>query len=96
MEVLLLGCGIIYLCLANMLISTSMKQLFSFLLCLLVSTATALGQGKSLSGVVTDAKSQEPIYGAAVVIKGVSGSGAMTDAQGKFTLSQGGCSDDCP
>lgn len=86
MEVLLLGCGIIYLCLANILISVSMKQLFSFLLCLLVSTATALGQGKSLSGVVTDAKSQEPIYGAAVVIKGVSGSGAMTDAQGKFTL----------
>ena len=47
---------------------------------------SAMAQGKSISGVVRDAADHEPLVGASVMVKGVSGQGALTDINGKFTL----------
>lgn len=63
-----------------------MKQLFLYLLCCVLSINLALGQGKAVSGTVSDAKSGEPIFGAALIVKGATGGGVMTDLSGKFTL----------
>ena len=53
---------------------------------LFLCVATALAQGRSISGVVLDATNHEPVIGASVLIKGVPGQGASTDINGKFTL----------
>ena len=53
---------------------------------LFLTVATAMAQGKSISGVVLDATNHEPVIGASVLIKGVQGQGASTDINGKFTL----------
>lgn len=63
-----------------------MKKVLSLLVCLFLSVSALLAQGKAVSGVVVDASTQEPLFGAAVIVKGVSGSGTMTNAEGKFTL----------
>jgi len=44
-----------------------------------------LAQEKKISGVIIDDKDKTPLSGVSVVVKG-SSSGAMTDADGKFTL----------
>ena len=53
---------------------------------LFLTVATAMAQGKSISGVVLDATNHEPVIGASVLVKGVQGQGASTDINGKFTL----------
>ena len=53
---------------------------------LFLAVATAMAQGKSIRGVVLDAANHEPVIGASVLVKGVSGQGASTDINGKFTL----------
>ena len=53
---------------------------------LFLCVATALAQGRSISGVVLDATNHEPVIGASVQVKGVPGQGASTDINGKFTL----------
>ena len=53
---------------------------------LFLCIATAMAQGKSISGVVLDATNHEPVIGASVLVKGVPGQGASTDINGKFTL----------
>lgn len=55
-------------------------------MCLFLSVSSLLAQGKAVSGIVVDASNQDPLFGAAVIVKGVSGSGTMTNAEGKFTL----------
>lgn len=65
-----------------------MKHLCTLLLTLLLCTFTALGQTKSISGIVTDATSGEPLPGASVYAKGATRSGVVTDLEGKFTLKQ--------
>lgn len=51
-----------------------------------VSIATFAQNKHIVKGVVTD-KSQEPLIGASVVVKGVAGLGTVTDANGEFSLS---------
>ena len=53
---------------------------------LFLAVATAMAQGKSIRGVVLDAANHEPVIGASVLVRGVSGQGASTDINGKFTL----------
>ena len=53
---------------------------------LFLTVATAMAQGKSISGVVLDAANHEPVIGASVLVKGVQGQGASTDINGKFSL----------
>ena len=53
---------------------------------LFLAVATATAQGKSVSGVVLDATDHEPLTGATVSVKGVTGHGALTDMNGKFTI----------
>ena len=63
-----------------------MKKVLSLLMTLFLCVATALAQGRSISGVVLDATNHEPVIGASVLVKGVPGQGASTDINGKFTL----------
>src|SRR5258706_11066403 len=56
------------------------------LLLLSFSSTVSFGQG-SIAGVVTDAKTKEPVIGANVVIQGTS-IGAAADAEGKFLISK--------
>ena len=53
---------------------------------LYLAVATATAQGKSVSGIVLDAADHEPLTGATVSVKGVTGHGALTDMDGKFTI----------
>ena len=53
---------------------------------LFLAVATATAQGKSVSGIVLDAADHEPLTGATVSVKGVTGHGALTDMNGKFTI----------
>ena len=53
---------------------------------LFLAVATATAQGKSVSGIVLDAADHEPLPGATVSVKGVTGHGALTDMDGKFTI----------
>ena len=65
---------------------SDMKKVLSILMILFLTVATAMAQGKSISGVVLDAANHEPVIGASVLVKGVQGQGASTDINGKFTL----------
>lgn len=53
---------------------------------LFLAVATATAQGKSVSGIILDAADHEPLTGATVSVKGVTGHGALTDMDGKFTI----------
>ena len=53
---------------------------------LFLAVATATAQGKSVCGIVLDAADHEPLTGATVSVKGVTGHGALTDMDGKFTI----------
>ena len=53
---------------------------------LFLVVVTASAQGKSVSGVVVDAADHGPLTGATVSVKGVTGQGALTDMDGKFTI----------
>jgi iron complex outermembrane receptor protein len=58
--------------------------LFCFIL---VSSVSLFAQTKSISGVITDGTSREPVVGAAVIVKGSSPQiGTVTDAEGKYKL----------
>ena len=65
---------------------SDMKKVLSILMILFLTVATAMAQGKSISGVVLDAANHEPVIGASVLLKGVQGQGASTDINGKFSL----------
>ena len=65
------------------------RKLLSFLLGLmsimLLCSSTAMAQALSITGMVIDKNSQEPVIGASVLIQGTS-NGSITDLDGKFTL----------
>ena len=63
-----------------------MKKVLFLLVCFFLTIAQAVAQGKTITGIVTDASTKEPLPSVAVVVKGVSGQGAVTDLNGKFTL----------
>lgn len=56
------------------------------MLMLLFSTQLLLGQGRNISGTVTDDQSGEPIIGANILVKGTI-TGTVTDIDGKYSLS---------
>ncbi len=58
-----------------------------FLTCLFLSMELALAQSPTVSGVVLSDEDGEPVVGASVLIKGTS-TGAVTDVDGKFTISK--------
>lgn len=61
------------------------KRFFLMLTCLIMSASMAFAQ-QSITGVVMDADSGEPVIGASVIIKGT-GTGAPTDIDGRFVIS---------
>ena len=65
-----------------------MKKLFQVLVTALLClwTTFLFSQNRSVSGVVTSAVDEQPLVGVSVVVKGTS-TGAITDLDGKYTLS---------
>ena len=61
------------------------KRLWSFLAVCLMAVSMAFAQQK-VTGVVLEAETGEPIVGASVVVKGLSGVGDATDMNGRFTI----------
>jgi iron complex outermembrane receptor protein len=54
---------------------------------IVVSSVSLFAQTKSISGVITDGTSREPVVGAAVIVKGSSPQiGTVTDEEGKYKL----------
>ena len=65
-----------------------MKKVKLFLASLLaVMSLSAYSQTVTVKGTVTDASNGEPLFGAAVVVKGSSSSYALTDERGAFSVS---------
>lgn len=62
-----------------------MKKIL-LMICWIVTAALAYAQDNTISGTITDSESQRPVEGASVIIKGKL-SGAVTDSNGKFTIS---------
>ena len=58
---------------------------FMFLFTLGASFNTVLAQQHSVSGVITDAATKEPLIGATVVIKGT-GTGTVANIDGEYQL----------
>lgn len=54
---------------------------------LLVISSTAFAQTVTVKGTVTDSSNGEPLFGAAVVVKGSTTSYALTDERGAFSIS---------
>jgi len=63
-----------------------MKRLTLLFTCFMVSMALAIAQNKQVSGTVTD-ENGEPVVGASVIVKGNAAIGAVTNVDGKFSLS---------
>ena len=55
------------------------------LVCLLLASASAFAQTKTVTGTVTDA-ANEPLIGASVLVQGTS-TGTITDMDGKYSIS---------
>ena len=55
------------------------------LTCLLLTSASAFAQTKTVTGTVTDA-TNEPLIGASVLVQGTS-TGTITDMDGKYSIS---------
>jgi len=63
-----------------------MKRLTLLFTCFMVSMTLAIAQNKQVSGTVTD-ENGEPVVGASVIVKGNAAIGAVTNVDGKFSLS---------
>lgn len=63
-----------------------MKKLLFLLAVLVATTLGALAQNRTVSGVVLDADTDEPLIGASVKPVG-GGNGVATDVNGRFTIS---------
>lgn len=62
-----------------------MKKTLLLLFALFFSILTVLGQGRNVKGVIVSATDNEPVIGASIQIKGMSG-GTITNLDGEFTL----------
>lgn len=64
-----------------------MKNLKLFMACILAFISLNLwGQGLTVKGTVTDASNGEPVFGAAVVVRGSANAYALTNEKGAFSL----------
>lgn len=62
-----------------------MKRVFFLMLCLVTSMNIVLAQNRKITGTVISAEDNEPVIGAAVVVRGTQ-IGMVTDVDGVFTL----------
>ncbi|MBB4034424.1 TonB-linked SusC/RagA family outer membrane protein [Dysgonomonas hofstadii] len=62
-----------------------MKKILILLFSLVFLCSGLYAQQKTISGIVTDAKNEEPLIGVSVVVKGTT-IGVMTDVDGKYTI----------
>lgn len=51
-----------------------------------VTEVTTIQQSRTITGIVTDRNTGEPIVGASIVVKEMKSSGTITDVEGKFSL----------
>jgi len=66
---------------------TKIRSKKGFFVALMFCVSTmVIAQGKSISGVVIDSSTKEPLPGAIVIVKGSSGSGTSTDLNGHYTI----------
>ena len=68
------------------------KNALFWLLAVILSVTQVLAQNRTVSGVVTDAETGEPLIGVSVVVKGTT-NGAVTDIDGKYKISNIGEND---
>lgn len=61
------------------------KRIMLTLVCLLAAIGWVAAQNSPITGIVISAEDNEPIIGASVLVKG-STTGAVTDLDGKFTI----------
>ena len=61
------------------------KRIMLTLVCLLAAISWVAAQNSPITGIVISAEDNEPIIGASVLVKG-STTGAVTDLDGKFTI----------
>lgn len=61
------------------------RHLF-FIVALCLAVIPALGQSRSISGVVTSAEDGEPLIGASIRVKDTPGKATVTDIDGKYTI----------
>ena len=61
------------------------KRIMLTLVCLMVTIGWVVAQNSPITGIVISAEDNEPIIGASVLVKG-STTGAVTDLDGKFTI----------
>jgi hypothetical protein len=62
-----------------------MRNLLLIMMIALFSVSVSFGQGRVVTGTVTEADTGDPIPGANVVVKGTS-SGSVTDLDGKYSV----------
>ncbi len=62
-----------------------MRRLTYFFLCLMISIGIATAQTMKITGSVTSAEDQQPVIGAAIVVKGTT-IGTVSDFDGRFSL----------
>lgn len=67
-------------------LSEDIKRVFFLLILVFAGISNLWGQGRSVSGTVTDSNTGESLIGVSVTVKGVS-VGTVTDIDGKYTLS---------
>ena len=61
------------------------KRFMLTLVCLMAAISWVAAQNSPITGIVISAEDNEPIIGASVLVKG-STTGAVTDLDGKFTI----------
>ena len=62
-----------------------MKRVLFLMLCLVTSMNIVLAQNRKITGTVVSAEDNEPVIGAAVVVRGTQ-IGIVTDVDGVFSL----------
>ncbi|MFW5663735.1 MAG: YfbK domain-containing protein [bacterium] len=65
------------------------KQLFNFLIAVLLSATTLMGQTRTISGTVTDATDGQPLPGVSISLKGTS-TATVTDLNGFYSITING------
>ncbi len=65
------------------------KQLFNFLIAVLLSATTLMGQTRTISGTVTDATDGQPLPGVSISLKGTS-TATVTDLNGFYSIAING------
>jgi TonB-linked SusC/RagA family outer membrane protein len=63
-----------------------MRKIFLLFTMLMVATLATYAQNRTITGVVTDKTTNEPLIGVSITVKGSTTAGTATDANGKFSI----------